>query len=1637
MKIKFLTCLLILGLIGFIGITTINSAEVSPTPTELKSSVAIPSDSDKDGYSNLCESLHKSDPQDKESTPKENITINVPSDIKTIQGAINIAIDGDTIVVAQGKYQGNINFNGKTITLTSTDSLNPDVVARTIIEGTHPGSVITIDTNSTLKGFTITSTSSNCRGIYCKNASPIIENCTIIDNQTTELGGGIYSTKKSKPKIINCIISRNKDSSGTHESAQALNQNKFGSGQVFGGTPQITQSWINGQGLVDNTTEEIAVQIPSSTAETPSTQPTSTPTPNEPLPEIPETTDKVFQIIPLSGSPVWYVDDDAPDTGTGTSWEDAFKYLKDALNDTGILPGEEIWVAQGTYKPDQGDSIILGDRTATFQLINGVTLKGGYAGLANPSNPDERDRANYQTILSGDIGIPDNEADNSYHVVESSGTDTIAVFDSFTVTAGNANGSAPYNSGGGMYNAGDSPVVTNCRFTENSAILGGAVFSGATTEQDIVYIDSCQTLDQPYTTYYLTQDLIGEEVTTIHITAEGIIFDGQGHSITNPNLEAPVIHSSANNVTIRNFDLTASSQYFSSANNGYGKGIHITADNNTVENNTVTDTFWGIAVSGDNNIIQNNTVEANAKGIHLSGDNNIVKNNLARNNNKHQSWGLGVWVGQSNQFINNKVYGNKYGLVLYDADYTLLKCNNIYENTRQNIYYYSNTQNVTTDDNCDDIDCIIVDSCQALDQPNTTYRLAVDLLGEEVCAKCINIIAEGVTFDGGSHTIRTSLQEPVIYSTKANTTIKDCILQGPSSGSYGTSQGIKFKGEASGIIQNNKISGFGTGLDIQSGNGNIIDNNILENNIKALHLMGNNCANNIIKNNLVKNNTRSQGWGMAVWTGEGHQFNNNKVYGNKYGIVLYGTNHTLLKCDQYFSNNYKDIYLYRDNQYGTPASNNRDVNAYGVSYSTKYIGFGAEFNEYPDDCDELECIWQNDVCEVTTITNEQSSPIFTNCIFDGNSASYGGGVFSSFSSIELINCIFSGNFAGYGGAVAIDGCNEPELSKITNCTFYGNSATAYGNGIYNVDSNPTIINCILWDSGEEIYNDGTSNPTVTYCDIQGGYTGESNIDSDPLFVNASNPAGVDGIFATIDDGLRIRTNSPCVDSANGETAPLTDITGLERIDIANVPNTGAGAPNYADIGACESGHDFDSDGMPDEWESFYGLNPYNPDANDDPDIDNLTNLQEYLTGTNPNDSDTDDDDLNDGDEVNLYNTDPLNPDSDDDLMPDGWEVQYNLDPLDPSDANDDLDEDEVTNLWEYTYNTNPNNPDTDEDGLSDGYEIYAYGTDPNNPDSDGDGVSDGDEVNQGSDPTDPLDEGQPPTPEDLLSLLETAYYAGDLEGIAINADKLMKQGSAATLQLLAVLQDEEKDLGFRGIIAEIIEEIKDPNSADALIAILEDVNQDTYIRAEAAYILGTTESDTALAPLLNALNNPDIDIKSSAALGLGLLGREEAITPLIILLENTEEEAIVRVRCGEALSNLNTLLALDTFINTLQNDEDETMRGRSALWLGSLEHSDAVPSLIEAVNEDSSLYVADNAAIALGMIGDISAVDTLISALDRGGLLRINSAEALAQIGDLSAAQSIADAIGNEQDTWGKQKLIEAYEQLTGVEYQP
>ena len=76
-----------------------------------------------------------------------------------------------------------------------------------------------------------------------------------------------------------------------------------------------------------------------------------------------------------------------------------------------------------------------------------------------------------------------------------------------------------------------------------------------------------------------------------------------------------------------------------------------------------------------------------------------------------------------------------------------------------------------------------------------------------------------------------------------------------------------------------------------------------------------------------------------------------------------------------------------------------------------------------------------------------------------------------------------------------------------------------------------------------------------------------------------------------------------------------------------------------------------------------------------------------------------------------------NADTDGDGIPDKWELENNLDPRNPEDAEDDNDNDGLTNLQEYEIGTNPNNPDTDGDGITDGEEVRR-GLNPINKDTD-------------------------------------------------------------------------------------------------------------------------------------------------------------------------------------------------------------------------------------------------------------------------------------------------------------------------------
>ena len=181
--------------------------------------------------------------------------------------------------------------------------------------------------------------------------------------------------------------------------------------------------------------------------------------------------------------------------GTGTSWAESFKFLGDALDIVSDCEAPvEIWVAQGTYYPDDGFMRTDGDQNASFKLLPNVQIYGGFIG--NETALSERIWQTNLCVLSGDIdqddGTGQSSDNNSYQVVHndydaSAPLGPSAIIDGFIVARGNAlNATGVNRFGGGMRNTFASPMIRNCTFSLNRADQGGGIYS---TDGDLTLIN--------------------------------------------------------------------------------------------------------------------------------------------------------------------------------------------------------------------------------------------------------------------------------------------------------------------------------------------------------------------------------------------------------------------------------------------------------------------------------------------------------------------------------------------------------------------------------------------------------------------------------------------------------------------------------------------------------------------------------------------------------------------------------------------------------------------------------------------------------------------------------------------------------------------------------------------------------------------------------------------------------------------------------------------------------------------------------------------------------------------------------------------------------------------------------------------
>ena len=190
------------------------------------------------------------------------------------------------------------------------------------------------------------------------------------------------------------------------------------------------------------------------------------------------------------------------------------------------------------------------------------------------------------------------------------------------------------------------------------------------------------------------------------------------------------------------------------------------------------------------------------------------------------------------------------------------------------------------------------------------------------------------------------------------------------------------------------------------------------------------------------------------------------------------------------------------------------------------------------------------------------SPLISNCIINGNSvgAGRGGGIHCG-EGARVINCLVVGNSArteeyfgewveGEAGGIY---CNDANV-LVSNSTIVGNWADANGGGIY---GNPTITNSIVWGNNCPNEPQISGVPNISYSNVQSGWLGEGNIDTDPCFADPNNgdyhlksQAGRwdanEGRW-TKDEGT-----SPCIDAGD----PKSPI-GLEPFPNGGIINMGS------------------------------------------------------------------------------------------------------------------------------------------------------------------------------------------------------------------------------------------------------------------------------------------------------------------------------------------------------------------------------------------------------------------------------------------------------------------------------------------------
>ena len=195
----------------------------------------------------------------------------------------------------------------------------------------------------------------------------------------------------------------------------------------------------------------------------------------------------------------------------------------------------------------------------------------------------------------------------------------------------------------------------------------------------------------------------------------------------------------------------------------------------------------------------------------------------------------------------------------------------------------------------------------------------------------------------------------------------------------------------------------------------------------------------------------------------------------------------------------------------------------------------------------IGCVFENNRIQSSTgdpvggaICISEASMSITDCMFSNNSSGLAGGaVYYQYSGARLTNCVFVNNDTDWGGAIY----SRESTSTIINSTFNGNSSPSGGGAAYCEGGSMKLFNSILWGNSPDqigIYN---GNVSIKYSCVEGGNTQDGNINTNPNFVS----------------GVHLGSGSQCINAGSLTVDPY-----VPSDDIDGNPRTG-----NPDMGAYE------------------------------------------------------------------------------------------------------------------------------------------------------------------------------------------------------------------------------------------------------------------------------------------------------------------------------------------------------------------------------------------------------------------------------------------------------------------------------------